>query len=76
MMSDQSLKAHRRRRSERLPSTLEVVIMTSTMPLVLTTSTAMPPLQKLTMRPKNGTWIRTVRVYGPRGACVREMAMN
>ena len=50
--------------------------MASTMPLVLNIRTAMPPLQKLTMRPKNGTWIRTVRVYGPRGACVREMAMN
>ena len=50
--------------------------MVSPMPLVLNIRTAMPPLQNLTMRPKNGTWIRTVRVYGQRGACVREMAMN
>jgi hypothetical protein len=46
------------------------------MPLALNTRTAMPPLQKLTMRPKSGTWNRTVRIYGRRGACVREMAMN
>ena len=76
MMSDQALEAHRRPHSERLPSPLEVLIMASTMPLVLNIRTAMPPLQNLTMRPKNGTWIRTVRVYGQRGACVREMAMN
>ena len=50
--------------------------MASTMPLVLNTSTAMPPLQKLTMRSSKKTWIRTVRVYGPRGACVRRVTTS
>ena len=50
--------------------------MVSRMPFDLTPSTAMPPLQKLTMRSSKKTWIRTVRVYGPRGACVREMTMS
>ena len=76
VFSDQALAAHRAPRCSPLLRTAELVIMVSPMPLVLNIHTAMPPLQKLTMRPKNGTWIRTVRVYGRRGACVREMAMN
>ena len=41
-----------------------------------TDPTAMPSLQKLTMPSSKVTWNRTVRVYGPRGACVREMTMS
>ena len=76
VFSDQTLAPHRSLRYRPLLSAPELVIMISPMPLVLNIRTAMPPLQNLTMRPKNGTWIRTVRVYGRRGACVHEMAMN
>jgi hypothetical protein len=59
-----------------LRNAVELVTMACRTLHLPTDLTAMPSLQKLTMRPKNGTWIRTVRIYGRRGACVREMAMN
>ena len=50
--------------------------MTSRMPLVLSATTAMTSLQKLTMRSSNKTWTRYVRVIGRRGTCVRRKTLS
>jgi hypothetical protein len=59
-----------------LRNAVELVTMACRTLHLPTDLTAMPSLQKLTMPSSKVTWNRTVRIYGRRGACVREMAMN